>query len=181
MQSNHSTRQLEPQNWVHNHKGYLFSFAYKKLPQDMVEDIVQDTFLAALKSAHRFKGISSERVWLTAILKYKIADHYRSNNSMRYSVRENIESRLSSSRKLDQRYERGHDPILDSMNESDLKLVLNSGMEILSVREHQILQLKQNGFSTEAICDKLQISHAHCWVLLHRARKKLQQYLNKNW
>ena len=181
MQSNHPIPQLEPQNWVDNHKGYLFNFAYKKLPQDMVEDIVQDTFLAALHSAHRFKGTSSERVWLTAILKYKIADHYRSNSGKRYHIRENIESRLNSDRKIDQGAEFTHDPILDNMNENDLRLVLNSGMQVLSKREYQILKLKQNGFSTEAICEELQITPSHCWVLLHRARKKLQQYLSKNW
>ena len=181
MQSNHPTTQLEPQNWVHNHKGYLFSFAYKKLPRDMVEDIVQDTFLAALNAAHRFKGASSERVWLTSILKYKIADHYRSTNSKKHHIRENIESRLSSERKIARSVEFVHEPILESMNANDLKLVLNSGMTILAKRECQILELKQNGLSTEAICEKLQISKSHCWVLLHRARKKLQQYLSKNW
>ncbi|MFB5607927.1 MAG: sigma-70 family RNA polymerase sigma factor [Candidatus Nitrosomaritimum yanchengensis] len=181
MQTNHSIQQLEPQNWVHKYKGYLFNFAYKKLPHDMVEDIVQDTFLAALNSAHRFKGASSERVWLTAILKYKIADHYRGNNNKRYHIRENIESRLSSDRKMEYNYEFTYDPIPESINENDLKSVLNSGMSNLSKREHQVLELKKKGFKTDAICEELQISQSLCWVSLHRARKKLQQYLNENW
>ena len=181
MHSTQPLQQLEPQNWVNKHKGYLFHFAYKKLPQDLVEDIVQDTFLAALNSAHRFKGTSSERVWLTAILKYKIADHYRGNNGKQYHIRENIESRLSSERKIESNHRFTYDPIPESLDEDDLKLVLNTGMSTLSKSENQILELKQNGFSTEAICEELQISRTHCWVLLHRARKKLQQYLSENW
>ena len=45
------------------------------------QDLVQDTFLAALKSMKNFKGEASERTWLISILKRKIIDHYRKVNS----------------------------------------------------------------------------------------------------
>ena len=181
MQINQSIQQLEPQNWVCNHKRYLHNVAFKKLPQDLVEDIVQETFLAALKSAHRFKGNSSERVWLTSILKFKIADHYRSASKMKNYPKDNLEAALSSSKNKSSWSEYTYDPIFESINGDDLKLVLNSAMGILSPREQEIIKLKEDGYNTEAICEKLQISRSHCWVLLHRARKKLQQHLSKNW
>ena len=181
MQTNHSTQQLEPQNWVYNHKRYLHNVAFRKLPQDLVEDIVQETFLAALKSAHRFKGNSTERVWLTSILKFKIADHYRSTSKMKNFPKDDLETLLTSPKNKNQGNAYAHDSILDNINGEDLKLVLDSAMGILSTREQEIIKLKENGYNTDAICEKLQISRSHCWVLLHRARKKLQQHLSKNW
>src|SRR5512143_1450812 len=41
------------------------------------QDLVQETFLAALKAAHNFAGRSTERAWLFGILRNKLADHYR--------------------------------------------------------------------------------------------------------
>ena len=45
--------------------------------REVAEDIVQDTFLAALKSAKGFKGRSSAYTWLCSIAYHKVADHYR--------------------------------------------------------------------------------------------------------
>ena len=45
--------------------------------QHAAEDIVQETFLAALKARKGFSGLSSERTWLIGILKHKIVDIIR--------------------------------------------------------------------------------------------------------
>jgi RNA polymerase sigma-70 factor (ECF subfamily) len=42
------------------------------------EDLTQETFLAALQSAHRFRGDSRLCTWLFRIAAHKIADHWRS-------------------------------------------------------------------------------------------------------
>ncbi|MFN3763501.1 MAG: RNA polymerase sigma factor, partial [Anaerolineae bacterium] len=44
------------------------------------EDLTQETFLAALQSAHRFRGDSRLRTWLFRIAAHKIADHWRSRH-----------------------------------------------------------------------------------------------------
>jgi len=41
------------------------------------EDMVQETFLAALKGGKSFAGKSAEKTWLVGIMKNKIADYYR--------------------------------------------------------------------------------------------------------
>lgn len=45
--------------------------------QDTAQDIVQETFLAALKSAGRFRGQSKVYTWLCSIANKKVADFYR--------------------------------------------------------------------------------------------------------
>jgi RNA polymerase sigma-70 factor, ECF subfamily len=44
---------------------------------DLVDDVVQDVFLAALNGLAAFQGQSSLRTWLIAIARHKIEDLYR--------------------------------------------------------------------------------------------------------
>ncbi len=75
----HSTSQEDnPQSWLEKHGDYLFRYALIRVSQrDIAEDLVQETFLAALKSYATFDGNSSIRTWLTGILRHKIMDHFR--------------------------------------------------------------------------------------------------------
>jgi RNA polymerase sigma-70 factor (ECF subfamily) len=61
---------LNPSNWVANYSDQLYGYAMSKTSKpELAEDLVQETFLAALKSLDNFKGLSSERTWLFTILK----------------------------------------------------------------------------------------------------------------
>ena len=68
----------DPSEWVDRYGDYLFRYAMLRLrDRSASEDLVQETFLAALKSRGAFSGGSSEATWLVGILKHKIADHFR--------------------------------------------------------------------------------------------------------
>jgi RNA polymerase sigma-70 factor (ECF subfamily) len=57
----------------------VYRFVYHQvggLVQD-TEDIVQETFIAALKAIHRFRGDSKLRTWLFSIAAHKVADLHR--------------------------------------------------------------------------------------------------------
>src|SRR4051812_49277272 len=65
-------------DWLTTHGDYLFNFAVGQVRDaNVAEDLVQETFLAALKAHDRFGRKSSERTWLTGILRHKIYDHLR--------------------------------------------------------------------------------------------------------
>jgi RNA polymerase sigma factor (sigma-70 family) len=69
---------LNPAKWVDLYADYLYKFAYYRVNKDeLAEDLVQDTFLSALKAKDNYKGEASEKTWLVAILKNKIIDHYK--------------------------------------------------------------------------------------------------------
>src|SRR5947209_2035533 len=54
-------------------RSYLLRVARLQLRNDeLAEDVVQDTLLAALQGAAGFSGKSSVKTWLTGILKHKI-------------------------------------------------------------------------------------------------------------
>src|SRR4030095_3997788 len=64
--------ELEP------HRRYLLRVAQLQLrDNDLAEDVVQETLLAALSAQAGFTGKSSVKTWLTGILKHKIVDGIR--------------------------------------------------------------------------------------------------------
>src|ERR1041385_7793091 len=76
------TKELEPGKWVERYADYLYAFALSRLGrQEIAEDLVQDTFLAAWSARGNFQGNSSEKTWLTSIIKNKIVDHYRKSST----------------------------------------------------------------------------------------------------
>ncbi len=48
---------LEPKKWVDNYSDYLFNYAISRLnDHDLAKNLVQETFLSALKVMKNFKG-----------------------------------------------------------------------------------------------------------------------------
>lgn len=61
------------------HIDAVYAYARHRLAPsaDLVDDVVQDVFLAALNGLTAFQGQSSLRTWLIAIARHKIEDVYR--------------------------------------------------------------------------------------------------------
>jgi RNA polymerase sigma-70 factor (ECF subfamily) len=57
----------------------VYSFIRRRLNprEDLVDDLVQDVFIAAWENLPRFRGSSSLRGWLLGIARHKVEDHYR--------------------------------------------------------------------------------------------------------
>ena len=70
--------QTAAERWVDDHGECLYRFALMRVRnRDVAEDLVQETFLAAVRGYEKFGGRSSERSWLCGILKNKVVDHFR--------------------------------------------------------------------------------------------------------
>jgi RNA polymerase sigma-70 factor (ECF subfamily) len=64
--------------WVADHVAVLYRVAYRLLGNGHdAEDVVQDAFRSAWTSRHLFDRSRSERAWLLAILRRRVADHWR--------------------------------------------------------------------------------------------------------
>ena len=69
---------LDPLLWVDQYGDLLYKFALSSIKDPATaEDLVQETFLAALRSQKNFQGRSAIKTWLIAILKHKIVDFIR--------------------------------------------------------------------------------------------------------
>ena len=82
------TQTSDATDWVDQHGDCLYNYALGQLrDRTGAEDLVQQTFLAALKAREQFQGYSSERTWLTSILRHKIYDYFRNKSRERISRR----------------------------------------------------------------------------------------------
>src|SRR6516225_8039040 len=68
----------DPSRWVDEHGDILYRYALERVRKpEVAQDLVQETFLAAVRTHDRFRGGSTVRSWLCGILKHKICDYYR--------------------------------------------------------------------------------------------------------
>ncbi len=65
--------------FVELHADSIYGYVHHRLiPRaDLVDDIVQEVFLAAWDNLHKFKGTSSLRTWLLGIARHKVESYYR--------------------------------------------------------------------------------------------------------
>ena len=164
-------------DWLNQHGDYLYRFALARLRDPhLAEDVVQETFLAAIKSPN-FAEQSAPRTWLTGILKHKIIDVMRKN------VRETVVSDL-----VDETEDYSVDDFFDAaghwvdkpqawdMPEGALEQkqflgVLQDCMSKLPAKLAQLFMLRDVQETDNAeICKELNISSTNAWVMLYRAR-----------
>ena len=155
--------------------------------KEIAEDLVQETFLAALRARENFKGQSAGRTWLTAILKHKIVDHIRKKIREPSSAKiENLSD--ASDPDFD---ERGHWQVLPgkwAVNPSKLyeqkefvDVLYRCLAELPERLAKAFIKCEMDGLSTEEICKELGITATNSWVMLYRARMSLRSCLENKW
>lgn len=185
----HSSRVSDPALWVDQHGDYLFRYAMLRVHnQELAENLVQETFLAALKARFAFAGRSSERTWMVGILKHKIVDQFRK------SLREKSVATLKTddAQTIDEFYDavgRDRQTPKNWMPDPEALLyskefwrVLRSCLECLPARTASAFIMRElDDRNTDDICRELEITPANLGVMLHRARLQLRALLEINW
>ena len=178
----------DPAVWVDRYGDSLFRFALSRVNDPAVaEDLVQETFLAALKNRGRYQGRSKVRTWMMAILKHKIVDYYRKR-----SREHRVESVDTGSDAFNARFTaRGtwqHPPAKWAASPEktvESKAFMDAFYQCLSAlpeRLARIFQLREiDGVSGQALCDEMDVTPSNSWVMLHRARMRLRECLEANW
>jgi RNA polymerase sigma-70 factor (ECF subfamily) len=184
-----SLSELNPRAWVEQHGDYLYRFSVSRVRRaDVAEDLVQETLLAAWKGRAEFRGQSSERTWLTAILKRKVIDWLRER------VREgNVAEDVASDRFANDLFDRRgewrtppgrwdrNDPA-EPLHRKDFWTTMHACLDKLPVRLHEVFELKYLDEALgDEVCRALGLSPANFWVMLHRARLRMWWCLSKNW
>lgn len=177
---------INPNKWIDLYSDYLFNYTITRVSdRDMAQDLVQDTFLAGLKSMKNFKGESSERTWLISILKRKIIDHYRKINSNKgkAEVRINYSDDENEGDWLEERIADPFDKTAeDRIQNRELRDAIFDCLSKLPDKQAQVFRMKTiEGYDTEDICKELNINASNLWVIIHRARTAMASCLEKNW
>ena len=184
---------VDPERWVTEYGDMLFGFAAARVrDQAIAQDLVQETFLAAIRASQRFAGRSTERSWLFGILRNKIADHYR------------LQSREVALADLEGPYPEeegafcasglGKDGWVGRMAPTaweapdktlvskEFQDVLQRCLSRLPNRVAQAFSLREiDAVPSEEICKVLGLSPNNLWVMLHRARLGLRRCLEVHW
>jgi RNA polymerase sigma-70 factor (ECF subfamily) len=171
------------------HRGYLLRVAMLQLrDNDLAEDVVQDTLLAALQGASGFSGRSSLKTWLTGILKHKIVDAIRRKE--REPVRASLEEE-SQIEDFDALFdESGHweNPPADwgdpeqALSQQQFLDIMQFCLEKLPPNTGRVFMMREvMGLDSGEICKELSITSTNLWVILYRARIALRQCLEQHW
>ena len=178
----------DPDLWVDLYGDYLHRFAIARIKDPSVaEDLVQETFLAALRGLENFKNHSAARTWLTAILKHKIVDFLRKQN--REHAVEDIEIASDSDDGFFKndghwkikpgKWDINPDKIYE---QREFLVILDRCLTDLPERLARAFVLREmEGYSTAELCKALGITATNSWVMLYRARLHLRNCLELKW
>ena len=171
--------------WVHEHGDAMYRYALSMVrDRTKAEDMVQEAFLAAIKSASGFGGRSNPRTWLVGILRHKILDSFR---------REALEAKYAAEGDFDDdlfdpqgRWINPPAPVPDDPHETlsnrEFVETLNACLDRLDAAKRAVIMLRAfEGLSAKEVCKELEITPTNLWVLVHRARGLLRRCLEQNW
>jgi len=167
--------------WTSKNYDYLYRYAQRKLDdQEIIKDLIQDTFLAALERYDKFEQKSSELTWLTAILKYKIYRVYQGRARQRSTV--SIEADRHSKNGVNVEAELSPSEAIDALLSKEFNSALRQHLSQLPVLWQEVYELYfLTGLNGPAICDKLNLSSGNYWVITHRLKKSLKNWYMENW
>jgi RNA polymerase sigma-70 factor (TIGR02943 family) len=179
---------LDPETWVDEHGDSLFRYAVLRVHDaDTASDLVQETFLAALRVCDTYSGQSSVRSWLVAILKHKIADRLRRiGREKRFQEGKVSEDRAEYT--FDRRgrwrttpLDWGSDPLRECERREFWDVLGRCLSRLPAHLADAFLQRELNGLSREAICRDLKITPENLSVQLFRGRLLLRRCLEMHW
>lgn len=168
------------------HRPYLLRFAKTRLRDGaLVEDVVQETLLAALQGRERFASRSTLRTWLTGILLNKIAEHVRRDRRGQPAVHDDDNEHDGIAHDAPIAFDSGDESAGDEPIEWRDPARLLEGRQFIEQLHRRLDKLPPlaaraftlreiDGWSLEEIARELDVTAGHTAVLLHRARNRLR-------
>jgi len=178
-------QQINANEWVDQYADVLFNYANVRLNDaDLSKDLVQDTFISALKALDNFQQKSSVKTWLFSILKRKIIDHWRRQESRKT----NPMSYFNASGAKKGGFLEGHSPqgklaeVEQEIENDELRDALAKCIGTLPVKWKGIVIDKLvEEKESEEVCNDHDITASNLWVIIHRAKVQLRDCLEKKW
>lgn len=173
----------DPEAWLTLYGDALFRFALARVRQrEIAEDLVQETFVSAVRSKSQFRGDCARSTWLFAILRRRIADHFRRHERRIDEIEAgdpNIDAVVQT--QPDGRRSWSVDPAL-ICEDREFHVTLASCLRKIPEHLAEAFVLRhQNGLSPAEIREWLGISATNLSMRLHRARLAVRDCLAQNW
>jgi len=178
-----------PHKWLELYGDMLYQYALPRVNDSVIaEDLVQDTFLSALKGLGGYKGEASEKNWLFTILKNKIIDYYR-KKATEQAVITMPELKLMDDEWFNEdgswaenRMPKDWQVADNFVERKEIQKVINWCKNHLKALQQHVFTLKyMEDLDSDEICKVLKISSSNYWVLIHRARLQMRDCVEKYW
>jgi RNA polymerase sigma-70 factor (ECF subfamily) len=181
-----SSSREEAASWLDEHGDALYRYARARVGRrELAEDLVQDTFVAALQARDRYLGGSSVRTWLLAILKHKIIDHHRRAAAAGPDPIGRPDAIRGAFFGTDGLWKR---PLASwrtpekALEDREFWEVLDGCLGRLPRALASVFLLREvEGLDTGELRDRLELSEGNLRVRLHRARLLLRECLERRW
>ncbi|MGW3624859.1 RNA polymerase sigma factor [Streptomyces sp. NPDC000880] len=167
----------------------MLRFARTIVPPALAEDVVQETWIAALKAVHTFEARSSLRTWIYAVLRNKARQALGSEIRRRTVETEEATDEgdpLAGRLHPPGHPDAGHWSLPPSTRfipeeravTAELRVKVLEALDKLPQRQRSVVLLRDvEGFSAEEVCDLLDLDPGNQRILLHRGRAKLRAHI----
>ncbi len=178
---------VDPAQWLDRHGDTLYRFAMSRLRDaEASEEVVQETFVAALRARGQYSGKGSEGAWLLGICKRKVVDHVRRRSRPDAAAGGGLGPDPSEAMfdakgnwQFDPRLIRGRPD--GALEREEFWTAFRHCLQRLSQRQADAFTLRElDDLASDEICKELEISASNLWVLLHRARLGLTRCMKSH-
>ncbi len=178
--------QIDTSTWVDQYSDLLFNYAKVRVSDhDLAKDLVQDTFVSALKGISNFQGKSTVKTWLFSILKRKIIDHWRKQESRKTKPMSFFSSEGGMKKGG---FLEGYSPkgklaeVEKEIENKELRQTIAGCIGALPDKWRGIVIDKMvEEKESEEVCNDHDITPSNLWVIIHRAKVQLRDCLEKKW
>jgi RNA polymerase sigma-70 factor, ECF subfamily len=149
----------------------VYKRVYYRIPEQDVDDVVQDIFTAVLKSLKSFRGDAKFSTWLRTLVNRTIADFYRNRKpeNLQFADHENSEKKLNPE----------NHPALLSKNIDDL-VMIRYALQKLPDNQREILLLRfAEGLRMEEIALQTGLSVEASKSLFRRSIAALRKHMEE--
>ena len=177
---------IDTSTWVDDYSDMLYNYAVNRVnDHDLALDLVQDTFISALKGLDSFKGQSTVKTWLFSILKRKIIDHWRKQESRKTRPMSTYfsDSGMMKGTYLEPSKPQGRlNEIEKEIENQELHDALGGCIDDLPDKWKGIVVDKMvEEKKSEEVCKEYEITASNLWVIIHRAKLQMRECLEKKW
>jgi len=170
--------------WVDKYSDMLFNYTANRVnDRNLARDLVQDTFFSALKAFDRFKQNSTVKTWLFSILKRKIIDHWRQQQSRKTKPMSSYHNDDTDNNWVEAvTLNTESNDIEMNIENQELRSALMFCIDKLSEKYKGVFIDKYiDNKDSEEICNEYNITSSNFWVIIHRAKLQLRDCLDKKW
>lgn len=179
--------------WVERHADALWRYALSRVRKpEVAEELVQETYLAAMTAKDQFQQRSSDLTWLIGILRNKIADHFRRASrgaapaaDSLDKVGEDVFDRMFTDKGLwrKEQLALAKQAAIDFSDRPRFLADLTHCADGLPSGLWEAFLLREAyGVKSDEICKRQAISATNLWSRIHRAKALLRECLTgKGW